>query len=154
MAKRPYTFYESLHLLLTLPRIIGISKTKINHTPLINISICNYTFLHTNSTTSAGAVDLYILNSIFFNLLGKNQLSSVGCEDLWVFQNFLGVQGTVEVAVIYRHPKTDANAFIQTINNKLGEIDCNKNDFYLIGDINSNISKVIVHHLLLINYLC
>ena len=36
---------------------------------------------------------------------------------------------------------SSSNAFIETLNNKLGEIDCNKNDFYLIGNINLNISK-------------
>ena len=85
MAKQPYTFYETLHLLLTLPRIIGIYQTKINDTSLTNISIPNYTFLHANSINSAGGFGLYILSSISFNLLGKNQLSSVGCEDLWFF---------------------------------------------------------------------
>ena len=31
--------------------------------------------------------------------------------------------------------------FVETLNNKLGEIDCNKNDFYLMDDINLNISE-------------
>ena len=135
------TFYESLQLLPTLPQIIGISETKINDTPFTNISIPNYMFLHANSTTRAGGVGLYILSSISFNLLGKNQLSNVGCEDLWVSLNFPGVQRTVVIAVIYCHPRSDSNAFIETLNNKLGEIDCNKNDFYLMGDINLNISE-------------
>ena len=135
------TFYETLQLLPTLPQIIGISETKINNTPLTNISIPNYTFLHANSSTRAGGVGLYILSSISYNLLGKNQLSSVGCEDLWASLNFPGVQRTVVIAVIYCYPRTDSNAFIKTFNNKLGEIDCNKNDFYLIGDINLNISE-------------
>ena len=78
---------------------------------------------------------------ISFNLLGKNQLSSVGCENLWVSLNFPGVQRTVVIAVIYRHPRTDSNAFIETLNNKLTEMDCNKNDFYLIGNINLSISE-------------
>ena len=135
------TFYESLQLLPTLPQIIGISETKINDTPLTNISIPNYMFLHANSTTRAGGVGLYILSSISFKLLGKNQLSNVGCENLWVSLNFPGVQRTVVIAIIYRHPRSDSNAFIETLNNKLGEIDCNKNDFYLMGDINLNISE-------------
>ena len=64
------TFYETLQLLPTLPQIIGISETKINGTPLTNISIPNYIFLHANSTTSAGGLGLYILSSISYNLLG------------------------------------------------------------------------------------
>ena len=81
------------------------------------------------------------MSSISYNLRGKNQLSSVGCEDLWVSLNFPGVQRTVVIAVIHRHSRTDSNAFIKTLNNKLGEMDCNKNDFYLMGDINLNISE-------------
>ena len=137
------TFYKSLQLLPTLPQIFGIFETKINDTPLTNISIPNYTFLHANSATRTGGVGFYILSSISYNLLGKNQLSSVGCEDLWVSLNFPGVQHTVVIAVIYRHPRSDSNAFIEILNNKLGEIDCNKNEFYLMGDINLNISKSV-----------
>ena len=86
------------------------------------------------------------------NLLGKKQLSSVGCEDLWVSLKFPEVQRTVVKAVIYRHPRTKANAYTETLNNKLGEIDCNKNDFYLIGDINvsicdSDCSSTVINYL-------
>ena len=130
-----------MYLIHYLCFIIGISETKINDTALTNISIPIYTFLHANSTTRAGGVGLYILSLISYNLLGKNQFSNVGCEDLWVSSNFLGVQRTVVIAVRYRHPRTDSNAFIQTLNIKLGEIDCNKIDIYLMGNINLNISK-------------
>ena len=68
------TFYETLQLLPTLPQIIEISETKVNDTPLTNISIPNYTFLHANSTTRTGGVGLYVLSSISCYLLGKNQL--------------------------------------------------------------------------------
>ena len=85
------TFYETLQLLPTLTQIIGIFETKINDSPLTNTSIPNYTFLHANSTTRAGGVGLYIFNSISYNLLGKNKLSSVDCEDLSVSLNFAGV---------------------------------------------------------------
>ena len=47
---------------------------------------------------------------------------------------------TVVIIVIYRQPRTNANAFTETLSNKLSKIDCNKNDFYLIGDLNLNIS--------------
>ena len=52
------TFYEILQLLPTLPQIIGIFETKINITPLTNISIPKYTFLYANSTTRADGVGL------------------------------------------------------------------------------------------------
>ena len=68
------TFYESLQLLPTLPQIIGISETKINDTPLINIFIPNYMLLHANSTTRAGGVGLYILSSISLTYLVKINL--------------------------------------------------------------------------------
>ena len=95
-------------MLLTLPQINN------RPTPLTNISVPNYTFLHANSTTRAGGVGLCILSSISYNSLGENQLSVV-YEDLWVSLNFPGVQRTVVIAVIYRHPRTDSNAFIETL---------------------------------------
>ena len=131
---------ETLQLLPTLAQIIRISKTKINDILLTNISIPNYTFLHAIVLPGRWRWFIYFEFDIF-NLLGKNQLSSAGCEDLWVSLNFLRVQRIVVIAVIYRHSRTDSNAFVETLSNKLGEIDCNKNDFYLIGDINLNIRE-------------
>ena len=76
------------------------------------------------------------------------------CKNLWVSLKFLLVQHTAVIAVVYHHPRIDANAFTETLNNKLGEIDCNKNNFYVIGDINLNVSESNVLYLPLITSLC
>ena len=40
--------------------IIGISETRLNSSSSSNISLPNYSFIHTNSTSRAGGVGLYI----------------------------------------------------------------------------------------------
>jgi len=61
---------ELLQELPTLPQIIGISETRIKKSPLINISLLNYTFLHADSTTSAGGVGINIAYDLPFSLIG------------------------------------------------------------------------------------
>jgi len=75
---------ELLQELPILPQIIVISETQIKKLPLINISPPNYTFLHTDSTTSAGGIGIYIANDLSFSLIGVNQLGINGCEDIWI----------------------------------------------------------------------
>ena len=81
----------------------------------------------------------YLNNSISYKTIGKNLLKIAGCEDLWVCINFLGIKHTIIIAVIYRHPNSDANTFIEALNKKMCEFESNKYDIYLFGDININI---------------
>ena len=117
------SFYEALQLLSTLPQIICISETKINKKPLTNISISNYSFVCANSNTRAGGVGFYLNNSISYKTIGKNLLKIAGCKDLWVSINFPGIRHTIIIAVIYRHPNSDANTFIEPLNKKLCEFE-------------------------------
>ena len=132
-------FYEALQLLPTLPQIICISETKINKEPLTNISISNYSFVCANSNTRAGGVGFYLNNSISYKLIGKNLLKTASCEDFWVSINFPGIRHTIIIAVIYRHPNSNANTFIEALNKKRCEFKSNKYYMYVFGDININI---------------
>ena len=110
------SFNEALQLLPALPQIICISETKINKEPLTNISISNYSFVCANSNTRAGGVGFHLNNSISYKTIGKHLLKIAGCEDLWVSINFPGIRHTIIIAVIYRHPNSDANTFIEALN--------------------------------------
>ena len=55
-------FYNLLVELKFLPDVIHLTETRIKLHPLINISLPNYTFFHTDSTTNAGGVGIYVLN--------------------------------------------------------------------------------------------
>ena len=44
-----------------LPDVIRLTETRIRLHPLLNISLPNYTFFHTNSTTNAGGVGIYVI---------------------------------------------------------------------------------------------
>ena len=42
------------------PEIIGISETKINSNPCLNLNIPNFDFFHNDSPTNAGGVGIYV----------------------------------------------------------------------------------------------
>ena len=54
--------YDFLVELNFLPDVICLTETRIKLHPLLNISLPNYTFFHTDSTTNAGGVGIYVLN--------------------------------------------------------------------------------------------
>ena len=53
--------YDFLVELNFLPDVICLTETRIKLHPLLNISLPNYTFFHTDSTSSGG-VEIYVLN--------------------------------------------------------------------------------------------
>ena len=54
--------YDFLVELNFLPDVICLTETRIKLHLLLNISLPNYTFFHTDSTTDAGGVGIYVLN--------------------------------------------------------------------------------------------
>ena len=75
--------YDFLVELNFLPDVIRLTETRIKLHPLLHISLPNYTFFHTDSTTNAGGVGIYVLNK--FQVKKSNtqyNFSKSGC--LWL----------------------------------------------------------------------
>ena len=81
----------------------------------------------------------YLNNSISYKIIGKKPIKDRWLEDFWVSINFPGIRHTIIIAVIYRHPNSDANTFNKVLNKKQCEFKSNKYYIYLFGDININI---------------
>ena len=76
------TFIKLCSCFRLFPKLLEFPGQKLMMLLLLIFLYLIIRFLHANSTTRAGGIGLCILSSISYNLLGKNQLSSVGCEDL------------------------------------------------------------------------
>ena len=130
---------ESLRQLPFFPQIIGISETKIHLHAILNIPIPNYTFIHSNSSSCASGVGLYISNDTFYNIIGKHKLLKYGCENIWISFNIAGNGRKTIIGVVYRHPKHDASEFLEAFNNLIDDINCKNHDQFILGDLNINI---------------
>jgi len=116
---------EFLSQLSSKPHAIAISKTKIKDTPLVNISIPGYTFLHKNSMTKAGGVGMYISDSFQFKELQFN-FSFSGCESLWFRLTCPNSKIDYVVSTVYRHPSTNTTEFYDYLSKIFIELNMNQ----------------------------
>ena len=129
------TLQELLCLLPLTPQIICLSETRIFCNSLINIDLPNYKLYHTDSTTRAGGVAIYVLDTIQVQILSNLSLNVNGCEDIWIKLSL----SDIIIGVIYRHPPTNnIKQFLDQMNKNLELLN---NKIYLIGDFNINIDQ-------------
>ena len=119
------------------PSIILLSETRINVNPCININIPGYTFVHLPSPAKAGGVGAYLLTNLIYTEIESLHLQVRDCEDLWFEVEFPGKQNKYIIAVIYRHPCDNTNAFLATLDEKMQFLNTNlAKKALLFGDMN------------------
>ena len=129
-------FYEFLCNQPFSPDIICVTETRLKTQPLLNIDISGYTFVHIDSPTTAGGVAMYISNALQFSVLNNLQLTVKECENIWIKLH----DNNLIISTIYRHPKNDAQVFIDALNTNLEKVRSNK--VFLVGDFNLNIKSL------------
>ena len=77
---------------------------------------------------------MYINSEIKFEVLQHLHLDFDNCEDLWVHLS----QSKIIFGVIYRHPKSDYKLFNDSLKQNFALLQ--KNTFYIVGDMNIDIS--------------
>ena len=91
------------------PDIVAISKTKLKKEKINrNFNLDGYTFIHSDSTTNAGSVGLYIKNKIKFELNQYSNYLLPNSEHLWI--DIHAKTGPIVVGVVYRHPIATVSA--------------------------------------------
>ena len=114
-----YDFLDDLHF---LPDVICLTKTQIKLHPLLNISLPNYTFFHTDSTTNAGGVGIYVLNK-FQVKKSITQYNFSKSECLWLDISENNFKTELTVGAVYRHPdQTKIIKFIEEFSNSLSDL--------------------------------
>ena len=68
-----------------LPDIIAITETKLTKNQIVvNINIEGYNFIHSDSSSRAGGVGLYIKDSLTFTLKEELDLNINSVENIWI----------------------------------------------------------------------
>ena len=125
----------------TPPSIILLSKTRINVEPHTNIDIPGYTFAHFFSPTIVGGVGAYFSNLISFTEMKCPELKTKGCEDLWLKVQFPGQTDRYIIAVIYCHPGSNVNIFLDALDHKLHILNSNRRKVISMGDMNIELNS-------------
>ena len=114
--------YDFLIELNFLPDVICLTETQIKLHPLLNISLLNYTFFHTDSTTNAGGVGIYLLNK-FQVKKSITQYNFSKSECLWLDISENNFKTELTVGAVYRHPdQTKLIEFIEEFSNSLSDL--------------------------------
>ena len=66
------------------PKIIAVSETKLKENNLYNITLEGYTFLGSNSKTSAGGVGLYVDKQLDFVQRKGLEIILEGVQSCWI----------------------------------------------------------------------
>ena len=123
--------------------VIGLTETKYkaDDDHIFNNKIPGYDFVSQPSLSNAG---FYISNELNFTV--RNDLShiTVDYESLWIeLQSDLN--HNIICGVIYRHPKTDLDAFLGNLNSTLDKINCENKYCIVMGDFNINLLNFESH---------
>jgi len=130
-----------LYSLSNKPDIICITETRIADSPLINIFIPGYKFLHKNSPSIVGGVGVYICQILKYYLTDNYKLDVTGVEELWLEISGRGSLSNIRriIGCIYRHPlQTNLNTFLTNLNKCLGQLNLDNKQYYILCDININ----------------
>ena len=122
------------------PDIICITETRLRGSPLMNVTLPNYELLYSNSPTNAGGVAMYISKNFAIQSVSKQDLLIQNCEDLWLHVSLRNTPMQFVIGVLYRHPHNSVREFLERLNNKIADLNSSKKIYYIIGDINIDIS--------------
>ena len=116
-----------------------LSESRIKKQSLININLPGYTFLNFSPSKNAGGVAVYVKNDL--KLKNEQTFNLYGCESLWLTIQQPNTQKFLTIATIYRYPSEAIDKFVDDFSNCLGKLTSEKRTFYILGDININISE-------------
>ena len=120
--------------------IIAISKTKLNDSSSVNISLPDYRFIAKNSPTNAGGDGMYIEENINFT-----RRSDITFDNDGIKTCFIEIPKTKQkhsvIGCIYRHPSSKLEHFQNILKVKLEYINRSGFDTKKAGDINIDFLK-------------
>ena len=124
------------------PHVIRISESQIISQPLLNLGLENYSFSHVSPVINrVGVVAVYVHDDTSFRIR-QNQLAFTNSESLWIHLNN-NMRWTFTIGIVYRHPDASkVDNFIEELLTCITELCSSNETFFILGDININISPV------------
>ena len=125
------------------PEIICISEIRTNDKNIHSVALPRYSFYSNNSSTKAGAVGIYVVDSFYCQEITNVRLNLLGCEDIWS-EVSLNDKTNLVVGTVYRHPQPNCLKFSQAFYSNLRKLkicglrgkETKNKKFVVLGDFN------------------
>ena len=117
--------------------LIGLTETKlrVNIEMLINAKMPGYSYISIPSLSNAGGVAFYVKDDLQFISRPEFSISTLDFEALWIEINVIG-QANLICGVIYRHPQSNFDKFMEYINCTIEAIHQEGKLCLFMGDFN------------------
>ena len=133
--------YDFLVEVNFLPDVVCLTETGIKLHPLLNISLPNYTFFHTDSTFNSAGVEIYVLNK-FQVKKSITQYNFSKSKCLWLDISENNFKTELTVGAVYRHSgQTKIIEFIEEFSNFVSDLSHKKKVYYILGYFNINLNR-------------
>ena len=116
------------------PAVLGITESKLDSSvTAMEVNINGYSIIRNDRNRHGGGVACYVKNDLCFNTkkIFPNSIEHV------FFEILIPKVKPIAVGIFYRPP--NSNDFLNLLSNSFQQIDLNKNEIYLLGDVNINI---------------
>lgn len=134
---------DMLYSIDSRPDIIAVTEIRLNPNSISNVDLSNYNFFHSDSPKLAGGTAIYV-NDTLKTIPRPDliiDLSSV--ESCWVEIDPGNNKKHIMIGCIYKHPSANVDEFTSILNEFLQELNMNRYEVYILGDMNIDLLK---HH--------
>ena len=154
LLKNKHTLEELIIELHNCPGILAISETKLNDEKLkTNCSkLPNYNFIFLNSSTNAGGVAFYILNTLKYTRREDLEFKTEDSENIFDDEINVTKQKAIIVGLVYTYPTSNINEFQDKFTQTINKLNRSKLEYIISGDFNINLLK-LENYLKIRNYL-
>ena len=127
------------------PSVLAISESKLNENTVSKIELKGYEFYHTDSSTNAGGAALYVSEDIK-NVEERKDIkfNTELVESCWIEIDNEN-KSNIIIGSIYRHPNSNIIEFTTELETILKELNNNKYQVFITGDINIDFFKYNFH---------
>ena len=125
------------------PDVIAITETRLNPNSISNVDLTNYHLFHTDSPTLAGGTALYVSKNLKAIPRPDLRIDLPLVESCWVEIDPRNNKKHIMLGCVYKHPSANVEEFTLKFDELLKELNLNKYDAYILGDMNIDLLK---HH--------
>ena len=136
---------DMLYFLDSKPDVMAITETRLSSNSVTNLDISNYNFFHTDSPTPAGGAAIYVNKALKAIPRPDLKIDLPLVESCWVEIDPNNNRKHIMIGCIYKHPTANVEEFTTKFDELLNQLNPNKYDMYIMGDMNIDLLKYHCH---------
>ena len=135
-----------LYFLDSRPDVMAITETRLSSNSVSNPDISNYNFFHTDSPTPAGGAAIYVNKALKAIPRPDLKIDLPLVKSCWVEIDPNNNRKHIMIGCIYKHLTANVEEFTIKFDKFLNQLNPNKYDMYIMGDMNGDLLKYYYCH--------